>query len=291
MHNSLKLDLRDVTICAADTRSVNLAARAIHLSMAQCTFGDAILFTDAPCTGSFRTIQITQLASREAYSDFVLQQLPAAIQTPFALIVQWDGYVVQPSAWRSEFREYDYIGAKWPWHQDGMRVGNGGFSLRSQKLLRALCDSRFSRSPGIAEDEFICREHRSALAADFGIQFAPEEVADRFSYERALPDAPTFGFHGLFNMWRHTDDAEMVALVGQLGPHVFRSREPIELLVQYYVARKFGPLLTLYTRLRAEREPADIHRNMMGILNNEQLVQRCIFTCERLLTSAMDSEK
>jgi hypothetical protein len=127
--------------------------------------------------------------------------------------------------------------------------------------------------------------------ADFGIQFAPEQVADRFSYERALPDAPTFGFHGLFNMWRHTDDAEMVALVGQLGSHVFRSREPIELLVQYYVARKFGPLLALYTRLRDEREPADIDRNMMGFLNNEQLVQRCIFTCERLLTSAIDSEK
>ena len=38
------------------------------------------------------------------------------------------------------FSHCDYIGAQWFWHNDGMRVGNGGFSLRSRKLLTALQD-------------------------------------------------------------------------------------------------------------------------------------------------------
>jgi len=37
------------------------------------------------------------------------------------------------------------------------------------------------------------------LESDFGIRFAPPEIAARFAYERARPTAPTFGFHGLFN--------------------------------------------------------------------------------------------
>ncbi|MGZ5147458.1 MAG: DUF5672 family protein, partial [Burkholderiales bacterium] len=147
---------------------------------------------------------IEVLNSRNDYSNFMLRQLPKHINTSYALIVQWDGYVVDASAWKPEFRDYDYIGARWTWFDDGMTVGNGGFSLRSQKLLRALRDPRFSIVPGVNEDELICRDYRRTLEREHGIRFAPESVADLFSYERTSPAGPTFGFHGLFNMWRHT---------------------------------------------------------------------------------------
>jgi hypothetical protein len=48
---------------------------------------------------------------------------------------------VNPAAWDPEFLDWDYIGAKWFWAEAGKRVGNGGFSLRSYKLLEQPMDS------------------------------------------------------------------------------------------------------------------------------------------------------
>jgi hypothetical protein len=83
------------------------------------------------------------------------------------LLVQWDGYVCNPDAWDPAFLDCDYIGAKWFWHNDAMRVGNGGFSLRSRRLLEALQDPRIALS--VVEDETICRTFRPLLERDYGI--------------------------------------------------------------------------------------------------------------------------
>jgi hypothetical protein len=133
-----------VTLCAVDSAKVSLTARAVRLSMPQCDFADAILFSHAPAAGPFRTVEIGRLDSTPGYSTFVFKQLPALVATPYFLIVQWDGYVVDPTAWRSEFREYDHIGARWPHVTSGVRwqrrllapfakihVGAGGASLRA----------------------------------------------------------------------------------------------------------------------------------------------------------------
>ena len=182
MQGSGKLDLRNVTVCAADSVTVALAARALRHSMALCDFGDAIFFTDAPIAGDFRTVKIDRLASRADYSRFVFKDLANFIATPFALVLQWDGYVLDPSAWRPSFLQFDYIGAKWPWHHDAMSVGNGGFSLRSRKLLESTAADRYPLLQDVPEDELICRHYRQALMADAGIRFAPVEVADAFAY-------------------------------------------------------------------------------------------------------------
>ena len=123
------------------------------------------------------------------------------------LLVQWDGYVIFPSAWTDEFLAYDDIGARWPFVSDGMAVGNGGLSLRSKRLLNALSsDSAFTPDATTGEDELIARAFRPALETNYGIRFAPEDLADRFSVEIAAITDPTFGLHGLFHMHRHSDD-------------------------------------------------------------------------------------
>jgi hypothetical protein len=38
------------------------------------------------------------------------------------------------------------------------------------------------------------------LEKDHGIRFADRATAERFSFEREAPAAPTFGFHGIFNL-------------------------------------------------------------------------------------------
>jgi Protein of unknown function (DUF5672) len=286
-----KLDLRDVDICACSSVNLQLTARALTLSMAACDFGDAVLLSDIAIAGPFRNVRIDRLASRADYSAFVLKQLLLHTRAPFVLIVQWDGYVLDPRSWIPEFRRYDYVGAKWPksiWRRHGMNVGNGGFSLRSRRLLEALAEPNFEVLTTINEDEYICRLHRPLLESKYAIQFAPEAIADRFAYERCPPEGPTFGFHGLFNMWRHIEDAEMIKVVEQIESCSLRSQEYAEILMQYFRLRKFGPLLALYRRLRAGGDLPEVHAHLVGILGNKKPVRDCVLVCERQLALQMD---
>ena len=140
-------DLAGVTLACVDTVNPALALRALTLSRAALRFEHTLLLTDAVPAGidvpaGIAVRPISRLASREAYSRFVLKSLLPHVTTPHVLLIQWDGYVVNPAAFEASFLECDYIGAKWFWFDDGMRVGNGGFSLRSRKLLAALQDPR-----------------------------------------------------------------------------------------------------------------------------------------------------
>ena len=78
-----------------------------------------------------------------------------------------------------------------------MRVGNGGFSLRSKQLLELTSGPKFVYKEK-NEDELICHVNRDYLVSN-GIKFAPEELARYFSYERELSNIETFGFHGEFH--------------------------------------------------------------------------------------------
>ena len=113
-------------------------------------------------------------------------------------MAQWDGFVLDPDRWEDHFLDFDYIGAPWPQFHDGHDVGNGGFSLRSRKLLEACRDRRFiAEHP---EDVSIGRTNRELLENGYGIAFADRAIAARFAFERSSPGTPAFGFHGIFNM-------------------------------------------------------------------------------------------
>jgi len=56
------------------------------------------------------------------------------------------------------------------------------------------------------EDGAICLTHRRYLEERYGIAFAPDAIAERFSFEHIEPTAPTFGFHGQINITRFVDD-------------------------------------------------------------------------------------
>jgi hypothetical protein len=282
----MKLNLKNVTICAADSVTPFLAARAINKSIELCDFGDAILFTDiTQSEGLFRNVKIDRLTSKQDYSRFVLKELAHHIHTEFVLIVQWDGYVLDASAWQPSFTDFDLIGAKWPWHKDGMTVGNGGFTFRSKKLLDAMNEPRFSLISNVPEDDLICRVYRPQLEKEYGIRFAPEVVADAFSYERSLPVAPTFGFHGLFNMWRHIEDDEMSLIAESFSSHLFRTREFFELLAQYVLLRKFSPLRDLYYLLKQNCHSNEIFLIMANTYNNKEFSEYCFRICENLFAS------
>jgi tetratricopeptide (TPR) repeat protein len=220
------LELSTVTLCCVDTRNHALALRALERSREGVHFARSVMLTDALPRGiavpqGIDIVSIPDVASRDAYSEFVLKALLSHIATAHVLLVQWDGYVVNPAAWEPAFLDYDYIGAKWFWAEAGKRVGNGGFSLRSRNLLQALQDPRIRLIDN--EDVTICREFRPLLEQERGIRFADEALADRFSFEAAYPIGKPFGFHGLFNFCRTVPAAEIAALAPNFSDAIARS--------------------------------------------------------------------
>src|SRR5262249_12882229 len=126
------IPLPQVTLACVDCAYHDLAAEALRRCLSGVRFGRAVLLTDrAMAVAGVETLPIAPLRSVAEYSEFVLKRLVDYVDTPHVLLVQWDGFVLNPGAWREDFLSYDYVGAPWPWHQDGRNVGNGGFSLRS----------------------------------------------------------------------------------------------------------------------------------------------------------------
>lgn len=197
-----RLWLPDVTLCAAASVNVVATIRALEASMAQVEFAACLLFTDLPLRpdhSGITVVPIRPLLSADAYSAFLLAQLADHVTTSHCLVVQWDGHVLDARQWDPRFLEHDYVGASWPQFGDGHDVGNGGFSLRSQRLLRACQSPRF-RQPH-PEDVLIGRIHRPWLEAQ-GLRFAPRNLADCFSAERAGDPLNSFGYHGVWHMPR-----------------------------------------------------------------------------------------
>lgn len=191
-----------VTLCAVTSVALLQTVAALKRCMAQAEFGAVKLFTDDRSSqilnDGIEPIHIARLSSREAYSDFVLRCLADHVQTDHVLIVQWDSFILDSRRWLPEFLDYDYVGAIWPQFNDAFCVGNGGFSLRSRRLLNAA--AMLGPAGDISEDIWLCRINRPRLEAEFGVRFAPKELASYFSFERTARQGYEFGFHGAFHL-------------------------------------------------------------------------------------------
>lgn len=196
-----RLELPSVTLCSVACVNVDATITALSRSLDLVHFGRCILLTDKrPDTIDPRISVkfIEPIRSARDYSIFVLKELVDHIDTDHVLLCQWDGFVTDPAAWDEDFLRCDYIGAIWPQFADGRVVGNGGFSLRSRRLLQAC------RDPGFVvehpEDVAICRTNRTMLEERHSCRFAEPALAASFSFERQRSARSTFGFHGVFNM-------------------------------------------------------------------------------------------
>lgn len=194
--------LLDVTVVAITDRDHGKTIEAIDKTLKLIKPAKTILFSDVLyMSDDWQCVVIDRLGSAEAYNHFVFKKLGeyvlnGIISTSHILIIQYDGYVIDDTAWTDEFLQYDYIGAPWT-YTDGRNVGNGGFSLRSAKLHQVLMNDKFDLySP---EDEKICRYYRQTLEKHHGIKFAPDSLAHQFSFEMHKPKCKTFGFHNFFH--------------------------------------------------------------------------------------------
>ena len=246
--------LPGVTLACVDTLNHALALRALERSGERIRFARTMLLTDALPAGvtapaGIDLVPIAPVRSRDAYSRFVLKSLRPQLDTPHLLLVQWDGYVVNADAWDPAFASVDYLGAKWFWHDDGHDVGNGGFSLRSRRLLEALEDPRIELVE--AEDVTIGRAFRGLLERDHGIRFGSAAMADRFAFEAAYPIGRPFGFHGLYNFCRVVPPAELATLAAGFSEAIVRSPQLAQLLRNCVALGQWQPAIAIARRMLA----------------------------------------
>jgi hypothetical protein len=222
--------LPTVTLIAVTSVAVHETIAALRRSSAELRFARSILLSDAcpslDAADGIEWRQIRRLGSRSEYSRFMVEELVNHIETEHILCVQWDGFVIRGQAWTDAFLDYDFIGARWP-QFDQNSVGNGGFSLRSRKLLEAAKHIELRENE--AEDIAICRRYRPALE-ELGIRFAPPHVADLFAYERSPPSGNELGFHGIFNFRTLLGPKALRHYVAKLDPGLIGERERRDLL-------------------------------------------------------------
>ncbi len=189
--------LNNVTLIGIDCVDLKRLQLVADISTKEITFAKVKLLTSIKSNDS-RVINIKKIKSGKEYSDFMIKDLHKYIDTDFALIIQYDGFILNPNAWSDDFLKYDYIGAPW-YHLGDLRVGNGGFSLRSRKLINWLSVNWSKVNyPLHPEDIFISRYVRPYLEKE-GIIFAPESVASVFAWEgceKTIVWNGQFGFHG-----------------------------------------------------------------------------------------------
>lgn len=191
--------ITDTTLVCIDCKQYGHALTAIKKSIEQCEFDRVVFITDRKfdVDPEIETVIIPKINSKEEYSEFVIKELYKYIDTTYMVVCQADGYVLNGNAWNEDWKQYDYIGAAWL-ETDGRNCGNGGFSLRTTRLMKLIATDSIIDCYH-PEDSIICRLYRPYLEKENGIKFAPDEVCDAFSFELREPNQPTFGFHGNFH--------------------------------------------------------------------------------------------
>ena len=212
------ISLPDVTLIAVSSVDLDKTQLALKISSWEINFAAIKFLSNGRPSQRIEGIEYVSIRPLNflEYSRFILEELHQHVDTSHCLIVQADGFALNADLWRDEFLEYDYVGA--PWDEsvnlgaEGRkvadlllsknRVGNGGFSLRSKKLLELTAQINFNALDyqTKSEDLIICHYLYDEMIAN-GIRFASPELAARFSiestknlYGQDLNSA--FGFHG-----------------------------------------------------------------------------------------------
>lgn len=208
----MKIQLPDVTLIALSSIKIPETIRSLEYSMRGIDFGAVKLVTDVPFFhAKIKRENCEPMRNIDEYNDYCFRHLGNHVETDFALVTQYDSAVLNPNSWEDEWMTLDYIGAPFPLPTDDfsyranngeiVRVGNGGFSLRSKKLMDIpkKMNWELREDHGFKnEDGQLTTYYRKELL-ELGIKYAPVEVAAKFSFENNVQenvhiDKP-FGFH------------------------------------------------------------------------------------------------
>lgn len=126
-----KLQLPTVTLICVDCINPDKAIKVLNHCKKMVDFGDVKLLTSVPIEYE-HCVRIQPLTSLIQYSVFMLTEFHKYIDTEMCLIIQCDGWILNPQSFDMEWLNLDYIGGLYMQYD---KVGSGGFSLRSKKIM------------------------------------------------------------------------------------------------------------------------------------------------------------
>lgn len=195
------LRLPEVTLIAMGSTNIEGNLKALEYSCRNIAWGAVKFVTDKKVwVPSYIQVEYTpSITSIDQWNYDVVYNLGEHVDTPYALLIHPDGFIVNPQSWMDIFLEYDYIGAPWPLPTDDfsyrdingevIRVGNS-ISIRSKRLLDLAAKQQLEWKAfhGFSnEDGYICVNMRHKYL-EAGMTFAPISVAKYFSREYEVPE-------------------------------------------------------------------------------------------------------
>lgn len=129
---SEKLQLPTVTLLMVDCVNPTQAAKVLDHCKSLCDFGDVKFLTSCDIEHE-NLVKIPALTSLVSYSIFMLSKCHEYINTPNILTVQCDGWILNPKSFNPEWLDLDFIGGL---YMQEDKVGSGGFSMRSKKIMQ-----------------------------------------------------------------------------------------------------------------------------------------------------------
>jgi hypothetical protein len=131
-----KLQLPTVGLFCIDCLNSDRAIKVLEHCKSLCDFGDVKFLTSIPNEYP-HSVKIMPLNSLVAYSIFMLTRFHEYIDSNIShvQIVQRDGWILNPQSWDESFLQNDYTA---PLFMQMDRVGSGGCSLRSKRIMEAV---------------------------------------------------------------------------------------------------------------------------------------------------------
>jgi hypothetical protein len=203
----MKPNLNTTTLLIVDCLNIDRAIKVVERCKALCDFADIKLLTHFS-TDYPHKVEIKEVKTLIHYSVFMLKKIHEYVDTKHILIVQRDGWILNPQAWNKKWEQYDYIGALFNQYDV---MGVGGFSFRSKSIMQSVSEKypqwdgtneqahNLQKNIRMYEDGEIAITHRHQLEAE-GFKFADLKTASHFGqggnpnphYHHSSP----FGFHG-----------------------------------------------------------------------------------------------
>jgi hypothetical protein len=206
------LNLENITLVALTSVKLENTVKALMHSSKDINFNCVKLISHEVPKNLPSQIQhefCPKMSNIDEWNYAAIYELPKYINTEFCILIHDDGFIVNSDSWRSEFLEYDYIGAPWPMPNDDfsyrdkynniIRVGNS-VSLRSKRLIDLPIKLNLEFKPFHGynnEDGFICVNYRHKYIEN-NIKFADINIAKYFSHETMIPEIvgiKPFAFH------------------------------------------------------------------------------------------------
>jgi len=131
------------------------------------------------------------------YCEFVVSKLPYMVKTDYYLIMQWDGFIIDPHNWSDDFYKFDYLGG-------GHTLLNGGFSLRKTETMKNIVENgnpQILANNGVSSEDHLYSSYfklpkesnKPKYDLPFYIEWPNDFILNKFCNFMKINDS--FGWH------------------------------------------------------------------------------------------------